>query len=123
MGNDEGQHMHAGPADVPVMPVIPREELDSDHTGPRIIAPDRGKHFIGWQPRRDGKDDACFVIIFCTVFDVMKVIERFPLTEDGWRLSLAAVLSVAASVVDQLGKLAAMLESGLLTEPARSSTA
>ena len=57
---------------------------NSRHTGPHIIAPAGGKHFIGWE-LRDTKGDAAFAVIRCTVFDDLKVIERFPLTEDGWR--------------------------------------
>lgn len=100
MGNDGDQRVPAGPADVPAMPVIPRDELDSHHTGPRIIVPARGKYFIGWQPRRDEKDDAGFVIIFCTVLDSLKVIERFPLTEDGWRQAWQALVRIDAATAE-----------------------
>jgi hypothetical protein len=100
MGDDGGQHVHAGPADVPAVPVIPRGELGSRHTAPRIIAPTRGKHFIGWQPRRDRKDDADFVVIFCTVFDSLKVIERFPLTDDGWRQAWLALVRIDTAAAE-----------------------
>ena len=60
----------------------------------------RGKHFIGWQPRQGGKDDAGFVVIFCTVFDSRKVIKRFPLTEDGWRQAWQALVRIDAAAAE-----------------------
>lgn len=84
MGDNRGRHVDAGPADIPALPDIPPSELGLHRAGPRIIAPARGKHFIGWQPRRDGKDDAAFIVIRCNMFDDLKVIERFLLAEGGW---------------------------------------
>ena len=90
MGDAGGQHVYAGPAAVPAMRYIPRGEPNSHYTGPRIIAPAGGKYFIGWE-LRDRKGDAAFAVIRCTVFDDLKVIERFPLTEDGWRQAWQAL--------------------------------
>ena len=96
MGDHRGQHVYAAPADVPAMPYIPRGELNSRHTGPRIIAPAGGKHFVGWE-LRDRKGDAAFAVIRCTVFDDLKVIERFPLTEDGWRQTWQDLVKIDAA--------------------------
>ena len=96
MGDAGGQHVYAGPAAVPAMPYIPRGELNSHHAGPRIIAPAGGKHFIGWE-LRDRKGDAAFAVIRCTVFDDLKVIERFPLTEDGWHQAWQTLVRIDAA--------------------------
>jgi hypothetical protein len=82
------------------MPDISRGVLDSHHTGPRIIAPASGKYLIGWQ-LQDRKGDAAFVVIRCTVFDDLKVIERFPLTEDGWRQAWQALVRIDAAAAEK----------------------
>ena len=78
-----------------------RGELDSRHTGPRIIAPASGRHLIGWQPGRDRKDGAAFVVLRFTVFDSRKVIEAFPLTEDGWCQAWQALVRIDAVAAEK----------------------
>ena len=100
MGDHRGQHVYAALADVPAMPYIPRGEPNSRHTGPRIIAPAGGKHLIGWE-LRDRKGDGAFVVIRCTVFDDLKVIEWFPLTGDGWRQAWQALVRIDAAAAER----------------------
>ena len=99
MGDHRG-HVYAALADVPAMPYIPRGEPNSRHTGPRIIAPAGGKHLIGWE-LRDRKGDGAFVVIRCTVFDDLKVIEWFPLTGDGWRQAWQALVRIDAAAAER----------------------
>jgi hypothetical protein len=79
------------------MPEIPPGELDAYHTGPRVLAPSSGKHFIGWEPRSAKKGGAAFVVGRCGVFDDLKVIEHFPLTEDGWQQAWQALVKIDAA--------------------------
>lgn len=83
--------MRPGPADIPAMPVIPRSEPGAHPGRPHVLAPPSGKHFIGWQARGDREDSATFVVLRATVFDDLKVMERFPLTRDGWRQAWQAL--------------------------------
>jgi hypothetical protein len=89
--------MRTDPADVPAMPHIPRGELGAHHSGLRILAPANGKHFIGWQPLGDRQGGAAFAVIRATVFDDLKVMERFPLTYDGWHQAWQALVRVDAA--------------------------
>jgi len=106
MGDDEGRHLQAGPADVPAMPGIPHGEQGSSRSGPRILAPAGGKYFIGWQPRGDRDGGASFVVVRYTVLDQPKVTQQFPLTEDGWRQAWQALVAADAAAA---GKARAML--------------
>jgi hypothetical protein len=101
MGDREIRHMPPGSADLPAMPYIARDELDAGDTRARILAPEGGKHLIGWRPRGDRKDGATFVVIRCTIFDEMKAIERFPFTEDGWRQAWQALVKIDASAAEK----------------------
>ena len=100
MGDHRGQHVYVAPANVPAMPYISRGEPNSRHTGPRIIAPAGGKYLIGWE-LRDRKGDGAFIVIRCTVFDDLKVMERFPLTEDGWHQAWQALVRIDAAAAER----------------------
>jgi hypothetical protein len=78
------------------MPDISVDELDAGDTRARTLAPEGGKHLIGWQPWGNKKDRATFVVIRCTIFDELKAIERFPFTEDGWRQAWQALVRIDA---------------------------
>lgn len=43
-------------------------------------------------------------MIFCTVFDSQVVIERFPLTEDGWRQAWQALALILHGLMAAVGR-------------------
>jgi len=66
-------------ADAPAMPAIPSGPLGRY---PYLIIPDGQRHSLGWQNTR--KDGPSFVVARIGIMGNDKVLDRFPLTEDGW---------------------------------------
>ena len=89
MGDVVRRDMHPGLADVPAMPLISPGEPGPHQARPCVLAPPSGKHFIGWQVQEDG---ATFVLLRAGVLDDLKVRERFPFTQDGWRQAWQALV-------------------------------
>lgn len=77
-----GQHalVSAG-ASMPAMPVIRDREK---YLGSPFLLVDGPSRMIGWQWSSPGKGDPQFVIAARSAMGGLKIIERFPLTEEGW---------------------------------------
>lgn len=68
------------PPSVPAMPSVPPAEL---HRGyPHLLLGSGFRHSLGWQEGR--KAGPSFVVARLSRMDTVKVIERFPLTNEGW---------------------------------------
>ena len=84
MSESEAPQQHssgAGGLVVPQMPVPQPVELYSGP--PALVVPYGHRHSIGWQDNK--KTGPTFVVIrFGRLLDTIKILERFPLTEDGW---------------------------------------
>ena len=88
-----------GGAGVPAMPVIgPGEQLEGT---PRPLL-DGLSLMIGWQFRPSGKGGPAFVIIRRSVFGGLKVVERFPLAEDGWARAWQSFTSLNSGAVPRV---------------------
>jgi uncharacterized protein YbjQ (UPF0145 family) len=72
----------AGHADVPAMPVI--REAEKYQSSLPFVLVDGLPRTIGWQWRSSGADGPAFVIVSRGRMGGYKVLERFPLTEEGW---------------------------------------
>jgi uncharacterized protein YbjQ (UPF0145 family) len=70
-----------GPA-VPAMPVITDHEK---FTAPRPLLEAAAGRMIGWHWNTPAKGGPQFVILSRGAMGGLKVVERYPLTEDGWR--------------------------------------
>src|SRR5882757_1141214 len=77
---------------------MPGDRPPGRDAGTHVLAPSSGKYFIGWEERSGRGDGAAFVVGRCGMFDDLKVTERFPLTEDGWRLAWQALVRTDASM-------------------------
>jgi Short C-terminal domain len=73
-------------AEVPPMPSIPQGSL---WYSPNLVYVPKGRHTIGWQNTR--KEGHCFVVARTSVMGE-KVLERFPLTQDGWARAWASLV-------------------------------
>ncbi len=78
--------------DAPPMPVIRPLWRDSI---PYLLV-DRGQRYsLGWQDTR--KHGSCFVVVRFGGMPAQKVLDRFPLTEDGWANAWAALVELDAA--------------------------
>ena len=59
---------------------------------PHLIAEDGQRHTLGWQNTR--KDGPCFIVASISFMRSIKVLERFPLTADGWAHAWAALVKL-----------------------------
>ena len=116
---------------VPAMPLVESYQLWPG--SPVLLADDGGARYgIGWRRWPDKKGGPGFVVARLGALGPVKMLERFPLTEDGWARAWRALAgqppeslagqppeSLAGqppeSLVGELGKLASMLDNGLLT--------
>ncbi len=76
-------------ATTPAMPFVPPDEL---YRWPPYMLVQFGQRYtIGWQD--DRKAGPVFAVIKIGALDTVKVIERFPLTEAGWKRAWRALVS------------------------------
>lgn len=87
-------------AEPPEMPVPPSETLWRGGD-PYLIAEQGLKHTLGWHDTRKG--GPCFVLARLTFAVKIKVLDRFPLTEEGWAQAWAALVKLDASAVEAVG--------------------
>lgn len=69
---------------VPPAPVVSPDELWED--APYVLY-DGGRYTIGWQGRPENKGGPVFVTVRRTALDGRKVVERYPMTDQGWSLA------------------------------------
>jgi hypothetical protein len=97
-------------ASVPPMPSVPSHQLY--RSTPFVMVEGR-RHSVGWQDAR--KAGPGFVVTARSAVGGIKVLQRFPLTEDGWadawRFLSRLDASAAAAVEAQLAKLQARRRS------------
>jgi len=70
---------------VPARPVIEPREMSTG--GPVVLeqaANASWKHALGWEDRPERRGGPCFIIVKAT-FTSFRVIQRFPMTDAGWR--------------------------------------
>jgi len=80
----------AARVDAPAMPAVTPGTLWRG--SPYLIGSSGQRYNLGWQDAR--KDGPCFVVARATVMDSIKVLDRFPLTEDGWARAWAALVKL-----------------------------
>jgi Caspase domain len=85
--------------EVPAMPNIGLGEQVADAPYPLL---DGFSPTIGWQFRRQEKGGPAYVIIRRGALGMLKVVETFPLTEDGWASAWQALLSRNPAAVPQV---------------------
>jgi uncharacterized protein YbjQ (UPF0145 family) len=93
----------ADPLLVPAMPVIRAAER---YTGVPFVLVDGLTRTVGWQWLPDAKGGPVFAVVARGVMGGYKILERFPLTEDGWA---QAWHSLATADVGSAGKVRAAL--------------
>jgi hypothetical protein len=79
------------PTEIPAMPVIKAGEL---FEGSPFVLGGAARHCVGWQRRAERKGGPSFVLIQRTALDNLKVLERFPLDEDGWKRAWRALVQL-----------------------------
>lgn len=99
------QQPSAGAGLLPTIPAMPSVSADSVYQGRPLLLLEEGlRHSIGWQAGR--KAGPGFVVVRLRRVDAVHVVERFPLTEQGWEdawralsdLDPAAAAAVAAKL-------------------------
>ncbi len=76
-----GRHTAAQQAGIPTMPVIAPSEQVPGGAYPLL---DGVSPTIGWQFQPQAKGGPSFVVLRRTGLGSLKVVESFPLTQDGW---------------------------------------
>lgn len=90
---------------IPPMPAVRPGELLK---GSPFVFGGQGRHWMGWKQFSDGKGGASFVVLRRTLLDNDKVIERFPMTEEGWAQAWRTFVRLdARSAYQVLRKIAA----------------
>jgi hypothetical protein len=78
------------------VPAMPQPQHDTLWRTPYLIQGVYGlRYAVGWQDSK--KDGPCFVVVRISAFGGEKVLERFPLTADGWTQAWATLVNRDAS--------------------------
>lgn len=80
------------------MPTVPRGTL---WRSPNLIVVSGQRYTLGWQDAR--KEGHCFVVVRTNVMKE-KILDRFPLTEDGWARAWAALVKLDAGAAQAVAK-------------------
>ena len=112
MSHDGSQEAPRGSAgllpSIPAMPRVPRADL---HRGtPSLLLESGLRHSLGWQD--DRKAGPGFVVIRLSRLDRIKVIQRFPLTEQGWAAAWRALSGLDVGAAAAVAAKLAQLEAG-----------
>src|ERR1700722_20147133 len=76
---------------VPPMPVVTPAEWSY---GPSLVIREPGKHpSLGWQYQDEGKGGQGFVLARYSLMSGYKILQRFPVTEQGWAQAWQALLN------------------------------
>jgi hypothetical protein len=105
-GPQEPPHGSAGPLAVPAMPVVPPHQL---YRGAPVVLVDGQRHSVGWQEVR--KAGPGFVVTTRSLFRANKVLQRFPLTQQGWADAWQLLSSLDADAAAVIEALLARLEA------------
>jgi len=94
-------------ATVPARPQIEPREMSTG--GPVVLERGAGagwKHALGWEDRSERRGGPCFIIVKATFTGSFRVIQRFPLSDAGWRQAWKALVGLdrdgAAKVLEAL---------------------
>lgn len=90
----------AARVDAPAMPAVTPGTLWRG--SPYLIVDSGQRYDLGWQDAR--KDGPCFVVTRTGVIGSIKVLDRFPLTEDGWARAWAALVRLDAGAAQAVAK-------------------
>jgi len=101
---------------VPAMPAVPASQLYRG--SPFLLLQGDERSGIGWQDNR--KAGPCFVVARYTAVGTTKVVERFPMTEDGWARAWRALTRLDPEVARAV---AARLAARAAAERARADLA
>jgi hypothetical protein len=82
-------------ATVPARPQIEPREMSTG--GPVVL--ERGaeaswKHALGWEDRPERRGGRCFIIVKATFAGSFRVIQRFPMSDAGWRQAWKALVGL-----------------------------
>lgn len=86
-------------ASVPARPVIRPSEF---HDGPPYPLLDSLSPTIGWQERPGAKGGRTFVVIRRSILGSLKVLERFPLTDEGWAEAWQALVQLSPDAAEKI---------------------
>jgi len=92
----------------PEMPSVAPADLYSGT--PNLLRASGVRHSLGWQD--DRKAGPSFVVVRLSRLDNIKVIERFPLTEQGWATAWRALAALDAEAAVAVGARLARREAG-----------
>jgi hypothetical protein len=121
MSHTPGRHAIAGmqaagtQTETPPMPAVTKDTL---WRWPNLIAVNGLRYAIGWQNAK--REGPCFVVARSSVMGGEKILERFPLTEDGWVQAWAALVRLDTGAAE---KVAEMLEKMRAAHLARTAEA
>jgi hypothetical protein len=111
-GADQKERAVAARPGTPSMPAVPADTIWRE---PRLIG-NSGQVSLGWQDAR--KIGPCFIVGHSSGMGSVKVIERFPLTEEGWSRAWAALTALDA---DAAGSLLEVLQQRAAAHRARQA--
>jgi hypothetical protein len=86
--DDTDEHRAEARPDAPAIPPTPPWGILRDP----IPIVDEGQYTLGWQNAR--KVGPCFVMIRLGAIGARRVLERFPMTEEGWASAWSALVNV-----------------------------
>jgi hypothetical protein len=91
--------------DVGIPPIPAAEPMRSDMP---FLIPGGGKYMLGWERWSESSGDPGFVVATVSLLGTPNVVERFPLTEEGWATAWAAFARLqprkTAKVRDELAR-------------------
>jgi hypothetical protein len=83
---------------VPAMPILSSEDIWFDNPSTLV---DGDRYTIGWQRWTQKKGGPSFVTLRRSAFGALKLVDRYPLTEEGWTRAFRALLVLEPSTADE----------------------
>lgn len=87
------------PAAVPAAPVVKPEELWLD--APKVLV-DGGRYAVGWQRWPEKKGGPSYVTVRRSALGTLKVVERYPLTDEGWTQAWHAFVKFEPAMAEKV---------------------
>jgi hypothetical protein len=85
-------------SDIPLPPVVKPDEIWLGT--PNVLV--EGRYSIGWQGRLEQKGGPSFVTVRRSALGTLKIVERYPLTEEGWAQAWRALVKLDSAMAQKI---------------------
>jgi hypothetical protein len=98
-GREDAQGGPAAEIDVPPAPILRKSELWPDRP---FMLLDGTRYTLGWQSWPEGQGGPGFVTVRRSALGMQKIVNRYPLTEEGWRQAWRELTSLDPPAAERI---------------------